>query len=103
MTLHLLTAADFTAFIGKPLTLIGAGFPITAALTEITEHPRSTASAAARTAFSLFFLLRQDEFPHVQSGHYTIDGADLGTIGPVYIERILSLQPGIVRLEAAFN
>lgn len=103
MTLHLLTAADFQAFIGKPLTLIGAVFPITAALHEITEYPHSTASGAARTAFSLFFLLRQDEFPHVQSGHYAIDGDDLGTIGPVYIERILSVQAGIIRLEAAFN
>lgn len=103
MTLHLLTTSNFQRLVGKPLALIGEGLPITAVLSEITEQRHSSMPGATRTAFSLFFLVRQGEFPHVRSAHYTIDGDGLEAIGPVYMERVLSQQAGIVRLEAAFN
>lgn len=103
MMLHSISATMFHSLSGKILTLKSDAPPIWAELTDIAEYPKTSAPGAMRTAFSLFFTVQLDDFPNVQSGHYVIESETLQPVGPLYMERIISVDPRAIRLEAAFN
>ncbi len=103
MTIALLNASNFTPHVGEDFTLTGHDSVVDAVLAKVVEYPASTAPGSVRTAFSLFFCVQHQAFPDVQSGNYVIEHRSLEAIGPVYIERVFSPQPGEIRLEVAFN
>ncbi|MCF1432626.1 hypothetical protein GOZ97_04335 [Agrobacterium vitis] len=103
MTGLILDAAKFTPHIGDDFTLTAQETVINAVLAKVVEYPASTAPGAARTAFSLFLCVQHNAFPDIQSGDYAIEHRSLDKIGLAYIERILSPQPDVIRLEVAFN
>jgi hypothetical protein len=103
MTIAIVSAANFTPYVGENLTLTGQDSVVDAMLAKVVEYPASTAPGSVRTAFSLFLCVQHHAFPEVQSGNYLIEHRGLEAIGPVYMERVFSGQPGEIRLEAAFN
>lgn len=103
MTGAILDAATFTPYVGEDFTLTAQDSVISAVLAKVVEYPASTAPGAARTAFSLFLCAQYHSFPDIQSGRYVIGHRSLDTIGPLYIERVLSPQPDVIRLEVVFN
>ncbi|WP_343315727.1 hypothetical protein AAIB41_13085 [Brucella sp. BE17] len=103
MMLSRLTAENFAPFIGMTIALTGDDDPVEAVLKEIVHHPKTAAPNAVRGAFSLILSVRQDSFSEVTGGHYIIVCDGLGPIGPVYIERVLSFETGIICLEIVFN
>ncbi|MGG7519002.1 DUF6916 family protein [Allorhizobium undicola] len=103
MSIAVLDADRFRPFVGASFTLTNESGSSRVRLDRIVEHPASTMPGSARTAFSLFFSAPERETCRIESGHFTIEHADLKAIAGVYIERVLGSRPDEIRLEAAFN
>lgn len=100
-----LSCDRFHPLVGADIALVDdAGTVVLAAtLASATEHPRSTAPDAPRTAFSL--VLTAPEPCAVTGGHYRLAHASFGILGPVNIVRVFPgrLDTSKATFEIAFN
>ncbi len=104
--LRTLSAADFAPHLNSVFTLVSEeGLEITATLLVCTEHPRNTMRGAVRTAFDLILECPAEGLPHFNGASFTVAHPMMGSIGPVYVERIASAAsgPDVARFQIIFN
>ncbi|MCG5239454.1 DUF6916 family protein [Azospirillum doebereinerae] len=104
--LRSLSSADFTPHLNSVFTLVSEeGLEIAATLVVSTEYPRNTMRGAARTAFDLILECPADGVPHFNGASFTITHPVMGSVGPLYVERVVSAAsgPDVARFQIIFN
>ncbi|MBK1840761.1 hypothetical protein JHL17_25485 [Azospirillum sp. YIM B02556] len=104
--LRTLSSADFTPHLNSVFTLVSEeGLEIAATLVVSTEYPRNTMRGAARTAFDLILECPVDGVPHFNGASFTITHPVMGSVGPLYVERVASAAsgPDVARFQIIFN
>ncbi|BCM82424.1 DUF6916 family protein [Methylobacterium indicum] len=104
--LDTLSAGLFAPALGEAFALHGAeGEVLATTLVRCNERPTATMAGSARTAFSLVFACPAEAAGSFAGGHCLIVHDRLGSIGPLYLERImpLGLAPNSAAFEAVFN
>lgn len=104
--LRTLSAADFAPHLNSVFTLVSdEGLEIAAPLLVCTEHPRNTMRGAVRTAFDLILECPAEGVPHFNGAPFTVTHPVMGSIGPVYVERVAPAAsgPDVARFQIVFN
>lgn len=104
--LRALSAAVFAPHLNSVFTMVSEeGLEIAATLVVCTEHPRNTMRGSVRTAFDLQLECPVEEVPHFNGAPFTITHPVVGSVGPVYVERIHSAASGstVARFQIIFN
>jgi len=94
---HPLSAAVFAPHVGSGFTLEPAegGAALSVTLTACVENPHGAMRSAARKAFSLYLECPVDQAePSFSDGSLTLRHPELGTIGPLFVVRIMPGSSG---------
>lgn len=104
--LRTLSSADFAPHLNTIFTLVSEeGLEIAATLVSCTEYPRNTMRGAVRTAFDLILERPVEGVPYFNGASFTITHPVMGSIGPLYVERVASAAAGsdVARFQIIFN
>ncbi len=104
--LRALSAAAFTPHLNSIFTMVSEeGLEIAATLVTCTESPRGTMRGSLRTAFDLILDCPAEGVPYFNGAPFTITHPVMGSIGPLYVERIVSASAGfaVARFQIIFN
>jgi len=104
--LRTLSAADFVPHLNSVFTLVSEeGLEIVVTLLVCTEHPRNTMRGSLRTAFDLILEGPAEGVPHFNGASFTVTHPVMGSVGPLYVERIASAAsgPDVARFQIIFN
>lgn len=93
--LERLSWADFEPHIGSRFALFGEDDAvISTRLLSCVEKPSSTMPESSRTAFTLILEAEDAAAAMVWGGAFLLRHDILGKIGPLYVERVLSVTVG---------
>lgn len=104
--LRTLSVADFAPHLNTVFTMVAEeGVEIAVTLTSCQENPRNTMRGTLRTAFDLQLECPAEGVPHFNGASFTVTHPVIGSIGPVYVERVLSASsgPAVARFQIIFN
>lgn len=104
--LRTLSAADFAPHLNSVFTLVSEeGLEIAVTLTSCQENPRNTMRGTLRTAFDLILECPVEGVPHFNGASFTVTHPVMGSVGPVYVERVISAAagPSVARFQIIFN
>lgn len=106
VALDTVSAAAFADLLGQGFALRGpGGQDLAVTLASCRESLRATMMGSPRTAFSLVFSCPAAAAGSFPGGDCVLTHPALGTIGPLYLERILptGVPPNSAAYQASFN
>lgn len=95
LDLEELSSADFMPLLGSSFAFKGeGGTVISTRLLSCVESVASTMPGSPRRAFTLILEATDAVAPTLRGGSFLLQHDAMGTIGPLHVERILSVTAG---------